>query len=377
MAITGVAPAAAQTYGNGVVVLGDAAVMLISVPSVTLGPLTIGSNALSAGGDPGSSLTFGSTTLIGNPTFNPADGITLTLGALNGSGSPRTITKSGPGTLVLASPASALPAGVTTISAGTLRVTNTDGSATGNGMVAVQTAGTLAGTGSLSGSVTNSGTVAPGNAGPGTLRVGPDSPAAAGHLRTEIGGPPSGSENFDRLVVNGSATLGGTLDLQLLNAFTPATGDAFSILAAGSRVGMFANVTGVTQLSTAGLSLAVTYSPTAVFVTAALPGDVNLDLVVGPGDFNLLASHFGQNGQTWSTGDLDGDGTVGPGDFNLLATNFGRSAAGGFVSIEPADRDALQAFAVSVPDPTSLPLAGLVAAAWAAKRRRGARRSRS
>jgi hypothetical protein len=54
-----------------------------------------------------------------------------------------------------------------------------------------------------------------------------------------------------------------------------------------------------------------------------LRGDADHDRTVGPGDFNLLASHFGQTEQNWSTGDFDGDGTVGPGDFNLLASRFG------------------------------------------------------
>jgi hypothetical protein len=58
-----------------------------------------------------------------------------------------------------------------------------------------------------------------------------------------------------------------------------------------------------------------------------LAGDVNHDGTVGAGDFNVLASHFGQSGQTWATGDFDGDGVVGPGDFNLLASRFGTTLA--------------------------------------------------
>jgi hypothetical protein len=58
-----------------------------------------------------------------------------------------------------------------------------------------------------------------------------------------------------------------------------------------------------------------------------LVGDVDRDRTVGPGDFNMVASHFGQSGQTWATGDLDGDGNVGPADFNLLASRFGTTLA--------------------------------------------------
>jgi hypothetical protein len=58
-------------------------------------------------------------------------------------------------------------------------------------------------------------------------------------------------------------------------------------------------------------------------VNQLLNGDADFDGQVGPGDFNLLASHFGQTNQTWATGDFDYDGTTGPGDFNLLASRFG------------------------------------------------------
>ena len=56
-----------------------------------------------------------------------------------------------------------------------------------------------------------------------------------------------------------------------------------------------------------------------------LAGDADGDRTVGPGDFNVLASHFGQTGQSLKAGDFDGDGTVGPEDFNLLASRFGKA----------------------------------------------------
>jgi hypothetical protein len=42
-------------------------------------------------------------------------------------------------------------------------------------------------------------------------------------------------------------------------------------------------------------------------------------------DFNILASHFGQSGQTFSTGDFNYDGNVNLADFNILASRFGQS----------------------------------------------------
>src|SRR5262249_37926137 len=41
-----------------------------------------------------------------------------------------------------------------------------------------------------------------------------------------------------------------------------------------------------------------------------LPGDATKDGSVNSVDFNLLALHFNQSGQTWSTGDFNYDGIV-------------------------------------------------------------------
>ncbi len=57
--------------------------------------------------------------------------------------------------------------------------------------------------------------------------------------------------------------------------------------------------------------------------TKAKPGDINSDGSVDIFDLSILASHFGQSGQTLSTGDLTGDGTVNIFDLSVLATNWG------------------------------------------------------
>lgn len=66
-----------------------------------------------------------------------------------------------------------------------------------------------------------------------------------------------------------------------------------------------------------------------------LPGDATLDGVVNSSDFNSLASHFGQAGQTWGTGDFDYNQLVNSTDFNILAGNFGQSSGGGAGSTVP------------------------------------------
>jgi hypothetical protein len=81
----------------------------------------------------------------------------------------------------------------------------------------------------------------------------------------------------------------------------------------------------------------------------SLPGDADGDRTVGPGDFNILASHFGQSGQTPTTGDFDGDGVVGPSDFNLLASRFGKTLAPPLPGVATAQQALLAQEASAVP----------------------------
>ena len=102
-----------------------------------LGTLSIGSNTLTVSGvstvvtSGTSPLTFGTTTLTGNPTFNvtdvgnPANVLTsLTLGALNDGGTPRTIAKTGNASLTLATATSTLNGAQFNVGAGTLNSNN-------------------------------------------------------------------------------------------------------------------------------------------------------------------------------------------------------------------------------------------------------------
>jgi hypothetical protein len=105
--------------------------------------------------------------------------------------------------------------------------------------------GTLSGTGTVAGPLTNSGgTVAPGDA-PGHLTVaGNYTQEAGGTLAVGIAGPTPGSE-FDQLLVGGSATLAGALSVTDENGYEPPLGQSFKIISgASSRTGSFATVGG-------------------------------------------------------------------------------------------------------------------------------------
>ena len=104
--------------------------------------------------------------------------------------------------------------------------------------------------------------------------------AATGILAIDIGGTTSGTQ-FDLLTVSGAATLNGTLNLDLINAFVPTIGQTFDFLNALSISGTFATVNGLSINSSEHFS--VVYNS----------NNVTLDVVAGAGPLvsqNLPAS---------------------------------------------------------------------------------------
>jgi hypothetical protein len=104
--------------------------------------------------------------------------------------------------------------------------------------------GTLSGTGTVNGNLINGGQINPGGIGvAGILTInGNYTQTATGVLNIDIGGTAAGS-GYDQLVISGSATLAGTLNVNLINGFTPTTGATFPILTCGaSRTGTFGTV---------------------------------------------------------------------------------------------------------------------------------------
>lgn len=104
----------------------------------------------------------------------------------------------------------------------------------------IATGESFTGTGTIQSNLTNSGTVSPGSS-PGTITVDGDyTQEATGTLAIELGGTIPGTEH-DQLVVTGAATLGGTLEVTLIDDFSPELGDTFTIMTYGSVSGSFAS----------------------------------------------------------------------------------------------------------------------------------------
>jgi hypothetical protein len=126
-------------------------------------------------------------------------------------------------------------AGVTRLNGGA--ITKTSGTMTISG-------GTLEGIGTLTGNVNNSGgTLSPGLSAGQLNETGAYTQGASGAFSVEIGGLTVGTQ-YDRAAITGAATLNGTLNIALINAFEPNLGDSFTIMTFGSRTGDFTTVNG-------------------------------------------------------------------------------------------------------------------------------------
>ncbi|WP_185731511.1 putative Ig domain-containing protein [Larkinella rosea] len=114
----------------------------------------------------------------------------------------------------------------------------------GAGNFSNNTAGTFKGTGTIAASTfTNAGgMVSPGYS-PGKLTFDESKDFSNSILAIEVNGTATSGVNFDQIVVNGTATLGGTLSLSV--GYAPANGDEVPILTAQTVSGTFNSVTGL------------------------------------------------------------------------------------------------------------------------------------
>ena len=168
------------------------------------------------------------------------------------------------------------------------------------GDVNVQAGGTLDGTGMVGGTVNNNGgTLAPGSSA-GELTINGDyTQSASAALEIEIGGLTAGSE-YDFLNIAGAATLDGTLDVLLIDSFTPTAGDMFEIITATSILGTFAAET--LPALAGGLEWFVNYSDTSVELISTFAGDFDFDGTVD--GFDFLSWQRGGSADPLSQSDL-------------------------------------------------------------------------
>jgi autotransporter-associated beta strand protein len=205
-----------EVFGNGSLDVGDHNAPGMTIGSIEgTGKVFLGANELSVGNN-GLSTVF-SGVIQDQGGFSDATGGSL--------------TKVGKGTLTLSN--ANTYTSDTNINVGVLQV---DGSIASPNTF-VNPGGTLSGTGTVRGNLSNSGIVSPGDS-PGTLHVGGNySQASGGTLEIEI----AGLFSFDQLAVAGTANLSGILDVTL-DGYTEHAGDMFTILKSSGLSGNFLNL---------------------------------------------------------------------------------------------------------------------------------------
>ncbi|MFT3786425.1 MAG: hypothetical protein QM770_09695 [Tepidisphaeraceae bacterium] len=208
---------------------------------------------------------------------------------------------------------------------------------------------------------TGTGTLLPGGAAAvgATAITGGYAQAATAALAIDL----QDASTFDSVTSPAALTLDGQLQLNLLSGYDPVKLTPHAIMTGSAVTGIFSSVTGVPLTSTK--ALAVTYTATQVLVTAATPGDANLDGAVNFTDLLSLAANYSLSGKSWTNGDFDGNNTVNFSDLLSLAANYGStsSVTGSFAG----DWALAQSM---VPEPTTATLVVGLAGLAATRRRR-------
>jgi len=233
--------------GTGSTLAGLATVHLsgksTGISNIGIETLIIGQGITISGESPSSSIS-GPIDNLGTVAQNSAGQMTVT-GLVNGG----LVTVSRGGTLTEQGLFG--NAGTVTIAAGgTFSTSGSDytqsgGTTTVDGILSAANvnllAGLLTGSGTIQANVINAATVEPGDT-PGTLTIqGNYTQTAAGVLLIQIGS----ASQYGQLVVVGTATLGGTLDVSLIDGYAPALGTSFDILTFNQSSGDFATENGL------------------------------------------------------------------------------------------------------------------------------------
>ncbi len=204
--------------------------------------------------------------------------------------------------------------------------------------------------------VNNGGTISPG-ASPGTTHVVGDLINTSGTIRMELAGTSEGQ--FDHIDVDGALAAGGTLDIDLLGGYMPASGASFDLFDFASASGSFTlslpTLTGGLEWKTASLL-------TTGVLSVGLPGlppsaDFDGDHDVDGDDLLTWQRGLGLTMQgTNSNGDANRNGVVNGDDLAVWRSQFGTPQS--VVAGAP------------VPEPTASVLALLAGALSFAVRRR-------
>jgi T5SS/PEP-CTERM-associated repeat protein len=175
------------------------------------------------------------------------------------------------------------------------------------------------------------GTFAPGLS-PTSLVVGSIGLSDSSTLVMELGGTTPGS-GYDQVLASSELALDGTLEVTLVNGFTPSAGQSFNLFDWSSVGGAFDTITLPTLGGGLAWNTSLLYSSGVLSVTiAGVPGDYNNDGQVDAADYTSYRDALG------STTTLPNDttpGSVTAADYTVWASNYGAVTSSGSTIPEP------------------------------------------
>jgi fibronectin-binding autotransporter adhesin len=334
----------------------------------------INTNTIALGGTGTHQLTLTGTGTAGN---------TMGLILADQGANATSLVKSNTGTWVLNNGAASYSGG-TTVNGGVLLVANTTGSATGTGVVALN-GGTLGGSGTISGAV-NAGAAAHTIAPSASLSSTSATKLTVGSLKTNSNTTlafnvvtPNTAGGSDQIVVSGAGGLdlsgGGMLAITGHGVGQGSLGYYEAIQYTGAITGAYTAISRpAADANKIVYTLDIAHDPGFIDIHRGFDGDANDDGVVNFADFVRLSNNYGDVDAGWFGGDFNGDGVTNFADFVRLSNNYGGLMGGGSIVVSSDEMAALSAFgaaaADAVPEPASLALLGIGAAALLTRKRR-------
>jgi hypothetical protein len=217
--------------------------------------------------------------------------------------------------------------------------------------------GALAGNGNVGGgNVQALGDLLPGES-PDTMSFGGNLVLGAlTNLEVELAGLAAGSQ-YDQVHVAGQLSIDGTLEVVLIDDFTPSAGNSFNLFDWGSVSGTFATLSLPTLAGGLTWNTSLLYSTGVISVAAAgIPGDYNSNGTVDAGDYVLWRKY----NNTSTT--LPNDATPGTNasDYTVWRAHFGQPPGSGSGTSANA----------AVPEPATLVMLMFAVAVQGLRRRR-------
>jgi fibronectin-binding autotransporter adhesin len=207
------------------------------------------------------------------------------------------------------------------------------GNVTNNGTIGIQGGrfmyffGNVNGSGSYTGLGTPTflAAVSPGNSPASVSFAGNADLTSTSTLNIEFGGTTPGSQ-YDQLLVTGQLSIGGALQVLLINGFVPSSGNSFNVLDWGTLAGTFSSISLPTLANGLTWNTSKIYTTGVLSVISTLLGDYNGNGIVDAADYTVWRDHLGQSIT------LPNDttpGSVTQADYDVWKTNFGNHAGSG------------------------------------------------